>query len=126
MDRDDVLLAVDYSSLNYKDGLAITGKGKIVRQFPFVPGVDLAEVKKRAGNRACLIGNVNCALLQTGRDDEVVDDVRRALRQGMPGGGYVFGTSNCIYTGMRLSRYELMLDVWRREGIYDAADSPGS
>ena len=35
----DVLVAVDYSSLNYKDGLAITGKGKIVRTWPMVPGM---------------------------------------------------------------------------------------
>ena len=82
-------------------------------------GVDRPEAKKRVGNKVCLIGNVNCALLQTGSDDEVVADVRRALRQGMPGGGYVFGTSNCIYTGMTLDRYELMLRVWREEGIYD-------
>lgn len=38
----DVLVEVAYSTLNYKDGLAITGKGPIVRQFPMVPGVDLA------------------------------------------------------------------------------------
>ncbi len=38
----DVVVAVDYSSLNYKDGLAITGKGKIIRNFPMVPGIDLA------------------------------------------------------------------------------------
>lgn len=38
----DVLVAVEYSSLNYKDGLAVTGKGKIVRQYPMVPGVDFA------------------------------------------------------------------------------------
>jgi acrylyl-CoA reductase (NADPH) len=38
----DVLVAVDYSSLNYKDGLAITGKGKIVRNFPMVPGIDFS------------------------------------------------------------------------------------
>ena len=38
----DVLVAVDYSSLNYKDGLAVTGKGKIVRTWPMVPGIDLA------------------------------------------------------------------------------------
>ncbi len=38
----DVLVGVDYSSLNYKDGLAVTGKGKIVRSFPMVPGIDLA------------------------------------------------------------------------------------
>lgn len=37
-----VLIDVEYSSLNYKDGLAITGKGKIVRHFPMVPGIDLA------------------------------------------------------------------------------------
>ncbi len=39
---EDVLVSVEYSSLNYKDGLAITGKGKVVRQFPMVPGIDLA------------------------------------------------------------------------------------
>ncbi len=38
----EVLIDVDYSSLNYKDGLAITGKGRIVRQFPMIPGIDLA------------------------------------------------------------------------------------
>ncbi len=39
----DVLIDVSHSSLNYKDGLAITGRGKIVRgDFPFVPGIDLA------------------------------------------------------------------------------------
>ena len=38
----DVLVQVSHSTLNYKDGLAITGKGPVVRQFPIVPGVDLA------------------------------------------------------------------------------------
>jgi uroporphyrinogen decarboxylase len=81
-------------------------------------GVDLAEVKRLVGDRICLIGNVNCALLQTGTDDEAAADIRRSLAQGMPNGGYVFGTSNCIYTGMSLERYNLMLDIWRKEGNY--------
>jgi len=38
----DVLVEVAYSSLNYKDGLAITGRGKVVREWPMVPGIDLA------------------------------------------------------------------------------------
>ncbi len=38
----DVTVDVSYSTLNYKDGLAITGEGPIVRSFPMVPGVDLA------------------------------------------------------------------------------------
>jgi acrylyl-CoA reductase (NADPH) len=37
-----VLVRVAYSSLNYKDGLAVTDSGKIVRRFPLVPGIDLA------------------------------------------------------------------------------------
>lgn len=38
----EVLVAIDYSSVNYKDAMAITGTGKIVRQFPMVPGIDFA------------------------------------------------------------------------------------
>jgi acrylyl-CoA reductase (NADPH) len=37
----DVTVAVEYSSLNYKDGLALAGKSRIVRSYPMVPGVDL-------------------------------------------------------------------------------------
>ena len=38
----DVTIDVDYSSLNYKDGMALSGKGRIVRSYPMVPGIDLA------------------------------------------------------------------------------------
>lgn len=37
----DVTIRVSHSTLNYKDGLAITGKGPVVRRFPMVPGIDL-------------------------------------------------------------------------------------
>ncbi|MFH0922400.1 MAG: uroporphyrinogen decarboxylase family protein [Fibrobacterota bacterium] len=80
--------------------------------------VDIAEVKRRVGDKVCLIGNVNCAKLQTGTDDEIRESARYELKHGMPGYGYAFGTSNCIYTGLALERYELMLDVWRKEGNY--------
>ncbi|MCL2344325.1 MAG: oxidoreductase [Desulfobulbus sp.] len=38
----DVTVRIDWSSLNYKDGLAITGKMPVVRSFPMVPGIDFA------------------------------------------------------------------------------------
>jgi acrylyl-CoA reductase (NADPH) len=38
----DVLVSVTYSSLNYKDALAVTNRGKIVRQFPMIPGIDFS------------------------------------------------------------------------------------
>jgi uroporphyrinogen decarboxylase len=81
-------------------------------------GVDIAEVKRRCGDQLCLIGNVNCGLLDTGSDEDVIASTRYALRHGMPGGGYILSTSNCVYTGMPLEKYELMLDVWRAEGNY--------
>jgi uroporphyrinogen decarboxylase len=58
--------------------------------------------------------------MQTGTDEECRADIRRALRDGMEGGtGYIFSTSNCVYTGMPLERYEMMHDIWRNEGIWE-------
>ncbi|MGO7201318.1 alcohol dehydrogenase catalytic domain-containing protein, partial [Rhizobium ruizarguesonis] len=38
----DVLVEIAYSTLNYKDGLAISGKGRIARRMPMVGGIDLS------------------------------------------------------------------------------------
>ena len=38
----DTVIAVTYSSINYKDGLAVKGLGKVIRKFPMIPGIDLA------------------------------------------------------------------------------------
>jgi acrylyl-CoA reductase (NADPH) len=42
--QEDVLIQVQYSSLNYKDGLAISGRSPVVRRFPMVPGIDFAGI----------------------------------------------------------------------------------
>ncbi|MDD4689356.1 MAG: uroporphyrinogen decarboxylase family protein [Eubacteriales bacterium] len=81
-------------------------------------GVSLAEVKNLVGDRVTLCGNVNCGLLQTGTDEECIADVRRSLKEGMNGYGYIFCTSNCVYTGLPLERYEMMNKIWWNEGIY--------
>lgn len=59
----DVTVDVEYSTLNFKDGLAITGKSPVVRKFPMVPGIDLAGVviesshaDWKAGDRVVLNG----------------------------------------------------------------------
>lgn len=46
----DVLVAVEYSTINYKDGLAITGRFPVVRQWPMVPGIDLAGTVESSAN----------------------------------------------------------------------------
>jgi len=47
----DVDIDVTHSTINYKDGLAITGKGPIVRRFPMIPGVDFAGTVTRSTHR---------------------------------------------------------------------------
>jgi uroporphyrinogen decarboxylase len=81
-------------------------------------GVDIAEVKRRYGGQVCLIGNVNCGLLSSGTEEEAIESARYCIRHGMPGGGYVFSTSNCIYTGLPLERYELIWRIWHEEAVY--------
>jgi acrylyl-CoA reductase (NADPH) len=44
----DVTVAVQWSTLNYKDGLAITGRAPVVRRFPMIPGIDLAGVVEQS------------------------------------------------------------------------------
>lgn len=46
----DVTVRVSHSTLNYKDGLAITGRGPVVRKFPMVPGIDLVGMVEASTN----------------------------------------------------------------------------
>jgi uroporphyrinogen decarboxylase len=86
-------------------------------------GVDLAEVKRLVGDKVCLAGNVNCGLMQTGTDEEVLQNIIYSITHGKPGGGYIFCTSNVAFKGMPLERYLLMLELRQQYGRYDAASS---
>lgn len=52
-----ILVAVDYSSINYKDGLAITGKGRIIKTFPAIPGIDLAGTVLKSNDQRYPVGS---------------------------------------------------------------------
>jgi acrylyl-CoA reductase (NADPH) len=59
----DVTIRVEWSTVNYKDGLAITGKAPVVRRFPMIPGIDLAgsvesssDPRWKPGDRVILNG----------------------------------------------------------------------
>nr|WP_246480827.1 MDR family oxidoreductase [Motiliproteus sediminis] len=54
---EEVLVKVEYSSLNYKDGLAVTGTGKIVLNWPMVPGIDLAGTVVDGGSSSFSAGD---------------------------------------------------------------------
>ena len=53
----DVTIAVSHSSVNYKDGLGITGKSPIFRKYPMIPGVDLAGVVTKSAHKDYKVGD---------------------------------------------------------------------
>ena len=81
-------------------------------------GVDIRLVKEKYGNRVALCGNVHCAAMQTGTEQDVIDSAEYCLKYAKPGGGYVYCTSNVPFKGLPLERYQLVLDVWRKYREY--------
>ena len=53
----DVTVAVSHSSLNYKDGLVVTGTGRVARSYPMVCGIDLAGVVESSDSPQWQIGD---------------------------------------------------------------------
>src|SRR5215210_1574656 len=53
----DVTVRVTHSTLNYKDGLALTGKAPVVRRFPMIPGIDFAGVVESSSHPEFKIGD---------------------------------------------------------------------
>src|SRR5437016_1067355 len=71
LDPGEVVIRVTHSDINYKDALAATGAGKILRRYPLVGGIDLAGVVESSsdpryskGDRVLVTG---CALSEIGR-----------------------------------------------------------
>jgi uroporphyrinogen decarboxylase len=82
-------------------------------------GMDLGEVKAKYGDRIALKGNVDCADLMTfGTPEEVVEATKVALRQGMPGGGYILSSSNSIHSAVKPENYAAMLHTLHEYGCY--------
>lgn len=53
----DVTVAVDYSALNYKDAGAITGRMDVMKQFPLIPGIDLAGTVEASSHPGIAVGD---------------------------------------------------------------------
>ena len=81
-------------------------------------GVDIREVKRLYGDKVCLCGNVHCAAMQTGTEQEVIASAEYCLTHAKPGGGYIYCTSNIPFKGLPPERYQLVLDVWKRMRDY--------
>src|SRR5690242_1652863 len=53
----DVMVRVEYSTLNYKDGMILQGQGRLVRQYPHIPGIDFAGTVEQSSSPECKPGD---------------------------------------------------------------------
>ncbi len=80
-------------------------------------GVDIKEVKDLVGDKICLIGNVNCAMLQSGTRGQIEESALYCLEHGgVKRGGYIYATSNCVFEGVPLDNYFYMLELRKEFG----------
>lgn len=81
--------------------------------------MDIAQVKQQYGDRLILMGNVQASLLQDEDETRIRESVRYCMTHAKPGGRYIFSTSNCIFAGMPLHNYDVMLDEFEKLAAYD-------
>jgi uroporphyrinogen-III decarboxylase len=81
-------------------------------------GVDLALVKKKVGDKLCLMGNIDVAhILTYGSKDEVFDAVKYAIKTAGPGGGFIISAAN-MHPGINVENLRWMVEATHKFGIY--------
>jgi len=84
-----------------------------------IAGMDVGDIKARYGHRIAVKGNVDCAQTLTfGTVEEVIAETKEVLRKGMPGGGYIFSSSNSIHSSVKPENYTAMLQTWEKYRDY--------
>ena len=84
-----------------------------------VAGMDIGEVKRKYGERVCLIGNIDCGeLLSRGSPEDVIQTVKDTIRQAAPGGGYIMSSSNTIHSSVNPENYRAMIEATHQYGTY--------
>ncbi|WP_338641783.1 MDR family oxidoreductase [Burkholderia pyrrocinia] len=53
----DVTVAIDYSTVNYKDAMAVSGRASVIRQFPLIPGIDFAGTVEASSHPGIAVGD---------------------------------------------------------------------
>jgi uroporphyrinogen decarboxylase len=80
--------------------------------------MDMAQVKKRWGDRICLIGNVSNELLRSASPREIEARVKELLRDAAPGGGFCLGSGNSVPNWAKFENYMAMREAGLRLGSY--------
>ena len=86
---------------------------------PIEPNVlDMAEMKKKYGDRVCLIGNINLNTLTLGTTEDVEAEVRLRISEAAPGGGYILTSANSVASFCKTKNVIAMAEAVRKYGVY--------
>ena len=86
-------------------------------------GMDFSRLKEKCAGRLCLCGGVNVDTLVRGTPEQVVAEVKDALRVTAAGGGYVLSSGNLFPVGTKYENYLSLLAAAREYGRYLAQES---
>jgi len=97
--------------------MADTGVNAIEPLDP-LGGVSVADAKKRVGNRVCLKGGVNTISLQDNTPEEVAEETKKVLREGMANGGFILGSGDDIPRFAKKENIRAMVETCHKFGKY--------
>jgi uroporphyrinogen decarboxylase len=84
-----------------------------------VAGMDISEVKRKYGERVCILGNIDCGELLSQQTPEVVKQVvKNTIKVAAPGGGYIMSSSNAIHSSVKPQNYFAMIEATKLYGSY--------
>ena len=81
-------------------------------------GMDWGLLKQQYGDKLTLWAGVQCETLTEGSQSDVENEVNYALETLMPGGGFIFGSTNSVQFGANTDNYLRALEIVREKGIY--------
>ncbi len=84
-----------------------------------IAGMDLAKIKADYGDKICLKGNVDCSTTLSFKNvDAVIEETKKCIEIGKPGGGFILSSSNSIHSAVKPENYKAMLDTLKEYGKY--------
>jgi len=81
-------------------------------------GMDIARLKKEYGRKITLWAGIQCETLVEGTKEDIRKEVEDSLKVAMPGGGFIFGSTNSVQYGAKTENYLYALDIVRKLGKY--------
>lgn len=98
----------DFVNAGYKGYQSIQGTA----------GMKIEKVKALYGDKLTLWAGVQCETLVEGTAEEVDNEINHSLEVAMPGGGFIFGSTNSVQFGAKTENYLRALDIVRKKGVY--------